>query len=81
MLIRKRPNAQVLMKNYACKLNVLKSKETMFELWCTVNNEPPLSKDRVYTRKLLSKKKFEKRKFEINESSLFYTTEKTCKIK
>jgi len=46
-----------------------------------VNNEPPLPKDHVYTRKLLSKKKFEKRKFEINESSLFYTTEKTCKIK
>jgi hypothetical protein len=32
MLTRKRPKTAVLMKNYACKLNILKSKETMFEL-------------------------------------------------
>jgi len=31
MLTRKLPNAAVLMKNYACKFNILKSKEAMFE--------------------------------------------------
>jgi hypothetical protein len=43
----------------------------MFELWVQRNNKAPLSTDYVYTRKVENKKKFETRKFEINESSRF----------